>query len=57
MKKRVIIIAAVVIMALLIGVIAGLMHHRDTYTAIGGQQYLRGTESLKITVTTDEELQ
>lgn len=57
MKKKVIIIAAAVIMALLIGIIAGLMHHRDTYITIAGRQLLRDSESLQITVSSDEDLQ
>lgn len=57
MKKKIILVTAAVIMLLLLGVIAGLMYCSDTYTTIAGTRYLRETETLNITVSSEEELQ
>ncbi|MBQ7801769.1 MAG: hypothetical protein IJ375_05560 [Oscillospiraceae bacterium] len=56
MKKRTILIIAVVIAALLIGVIGALVHDRNTYITIGGQRYPRSTEALSLTAASEEEL-
>lgn len=59
MKKKIII--ALVVIALIAAGAAGMILYRnylkETYITIGGQQYLRNTESLSITVTSGEDLQ
>lgn len=56
MKKKTVIIICIIVMALLLGAIGGLLYYRNTYIQIGGESYLRSTQTLTVSVSSDEEV-